>query len=575
MKNPQFIPATFLKLLFVVVLIILLFYGTTIILNVKAQKQAENEVINTIEAQMDYFISALESEITAMFNLHNLYVNDLQVQLISIGGPKINEYKKLEIYEDMKFRLFLMSNTGRYIQNICVDIPVLDKTVSSNYTIQPMDESMYSALSTNSNNKTNPFSSYENALYVTMKYPNLVISQSSPRYIIRIKINQDLINEDLSRQLGDDRLQSVIISNEGDWHFQSEDGVAELISPVTDLQLDDTIEDANGNFYIVRSRNSNTLDATLYTLIPRKNIMGQMVSYRFLFVLLSIATVIMTIICAFMINHLFNIPMRRLVVAFENVNQGKIHYNIRHNSKDEFAYLYNHFNSMLANIQQLIDKITEQRSLVVQAELRQLQYQIRPHFLYNSIYMIYRLAVACDNDSIANASKYLVSYYRYITRSSSALVLLSEEINHAENYVQIQRLRFGKRFIIEFPILPAGYDDMLVPTLFLQPIIENAFEHGLEKEEYGYVGIFFEETEQNLSIVVEDNGPGVTDEKYAELEGTLRDEGSGGTVTGLINVHRRLMFIFGSGYGISIGKSAHGGMRVVIKLPGKEKNKNV
>ena len=121
-------------------------------------------------------------------------------------------------------------------------------------------------------------------------------------------------------------------------------------------------------------------------------------------------------------------------------------------------------------------------------ELKQLQSQINPHFLYNSFFNIYRLAKDEDYENLTCFTQYLGSYYQYITRSASDEVSLLDEYNHAKTYCNIQQMRFHNRLELKMAPLPEAFAGYRVPRLIMQPIIENAFEHGLKTVEKSQAG---------------------------------------------------------------------------------------
>ena len=128
-------------------------------------------------------------------------------------------------------------------------------------------------------------------------------------------------------------------------------------------------------------------------------------------------------------------------------------------------------------------------------------------------------------------------------------------------------MRFYNRIRVVFPELPGEYEGIEVPRLILQPVIENALQHGLEdKEENGILEISFCRSETGLEIHVEDNGEKLTDEMIVELKWKLDCKVQ---VTGLVNIHQRLKLFFGENGGLRIERSPYGGAEVIICIPGK------
>ena len=155
----------------------------------------------------------------------------------------------------------------------------------------------------------------------------------------------------------------------------------------------------------------------------------------------------------------------------------------------------------------LIHKVYEQKILTQRAELKQLQSQINPHFLYNRFFNIYRLAKDEDCENIVLFSKYLGNYYQYITRNAASEVPLSAEYEHAVNYCSIQKFRFDGRLEIRLSPLPEAFRSLKVPRMIIQPILENAFEHGLNQVPSPSLCLNIFQEDDALILSVENNGP--------------------------------------------------------------------
>lgn len=211
-----------------------------------------------------------------------------------------------------------------------------------------------------------------------------------------------------------------------------------------------------------------------------------------------------------------------------------------------------------------------------QAELRHLQSQINPHFLYNSFFSLYRMAKDEDCEGMVELSSYLSEYYRYITKSAQSDVELKVDVEHARRYAQIQAMRFRRRLTVEFEELPPVYEKIMVPRLILHPLLENAFEHGLNNvEKGGLLRVWYEQKEEKLLIHVQDNGIGMTSEGLKDIRKSFLDTGEM-IEDGLCNINRRLKIKFGDEFGLEIFSESGKGTVCSLILPadGKEKDRN-
>ncbi len=165
-------------------------------------------------------------------------------------------------------------------------------------------------------------------------------------------------------------------------------------------------------------------------------------------------------------------------------------------------------------------------------------------------------------------ARHLGEYFRFITRSRSDEVTLEEELKHTLAYIQIQMYRFDQRVETYCEELPEACKSISVPRLILQPIVENAYEHGLrETVSGGLVRMAFQQLDQDLIIIFEDNGSEMTDEKIAELHDLLHANADEAIeTTGILNVHRRLQLKYGSSYGLSVSRAQIGGLRIEMRI---------
>jgi len=222
---------------------------------------------------------------------------------------------------------------------------------------------------------------------------------------------------------------------------------------------------------------------------------------------------------------------------------------------------------MIDRIKNLIEQVYKQKILYQKAELKQLQSQINPHFLYNSYFVLRDMAENQDCEGLAEYTKLMGTYFQYITRNSGQSATLSQEVEHARIYAMFQERRFRNRMKLIFGELPQSMCDQVVPKVVLQPLIENAFEHGLKNTvKDGILRVSFKEDTHYCRIFVEDNGKDLSDESLEELSNNLNNEDNDIEQTGLINIHRRIRLSFGLNSGIYVSRSELGGLCVEMRI---------
>ena len=208
------------------------------------------------------------------------------------------------------------------------------------------------------------------------------------------------------------------------------------------------------------------------------------------------------------------------------------------------------------------------------AELKQLQVQIDPHFLYHTLYLIYRIARSDGNAAIASLSLNLSNYYRYITKMPEQIVALRDEIRHVMNYLEIQKIRFAPRISIEAQELPAEIADERIPSLIIQPIVENAFQHGVKDcVKDGLVTLRYEVDSSWFSVIVSDNSGKMTDEKVAALWAAIQ-QGEVQESNALRNLYRRMQLYESSGHELVL-KCVNGGLTAVLTFRRRENNASI
>ena len=277
-------------------------------------------------------------------------------------------------------------------------------------------------------------------------------------------------------------------------------------------------------------------------------------------------------------------PIQTLVNAFQHINKQDYSIRISGNPKSDFDYLYQEFNHMVKELETLIEKNYQQQLLLSKAELKQLQAQINPHFLYNSFFLLRRMIEDELYEEAGEMADTLGLYFQYITRNSQDYMPLGKEYHHAMLYCEIQRLRFGDRILIETDPIPEKYSQALVPKLIIQPILENAFNYGLRnKVEEGVLQVRVEEDAACLVISVEDNGDELTEEGLERMQRRLKETAGGNVqreMSGTLNIQRRLGIYFKeqappsmdqteSGEYLQASRSPLGGlcMRLYLPLP--------
>ncbi|TDG00405.1 sensor histidine kinase [Paenibacillus piri] len=264
-------------------------------------------------------------------------------------------------------------------------------------------------------------------------------------------------------------------------------------------------------------------------------------------------------------------PIRHLAGGMNSIGRERILPIKKRFASREISFLYDNYNRMVNQLEEVIERLSEQQISEQRAQLVALKAQFRPHFLYNSLNLIYWTIEDKRYDAAQEMTLALSDLLRYSIHPSSELVTLREDLAQLERYLLLQRSRYGEKFSVDVEIEP-GLEEQRVIRLVLQPLVENAFHHGLEKKAGGdwYIRVNLYSSDDKLVCSVEDNGEGMDEAASRALEAQIHAEHlleeKGGGI-GLTNLHKQIRAYFGLPYGLTLSQSPLGGLRVVLTLP--------
>lgn len=248
--------------------------------------------------------------------------------------------------------------------------------------------------------------------------------------------------------------------------------------------------------------------------------------------------------------------------SMEEVRNGNMNIRIHDNLPDEIGALTNNFQEMLDEINRLIRENYKNKLLLKETQLKTLQAQINPHFLYNCLSLINSKALMNKQPEISQMSQRLSTFYRTTLNKGKSETTLPDEIENMKSYVDIQKLLHDNDFDVVYQI-DAPLPDIEVPNLLLQPLVENALVHGIfpNKARYGRLFLAVSKVMDQIRFTILDNGLGIPAEKLP----TLLETDSGGY--GLKNVHERLRLTYGEEYGLVINSIPGESTMITFAIP--------
>jgi two-component system sensor histidine kinase YesM len=290
------------------------------------------------------------------------------------------------------------------------------------------------------------------------------------------------------------------------------------------------------------------------------------------YMILLPGVILFSVAAAWVISASIYIPIKKLHDVTTTITKNDLQSLVTGDNLDEISELGMSFNIMIGRIRELLDsKIREQENLK-KAELRALQAQINPHFLYNTLDTIVWMAEANKTDQVIEIVRALSSFFRIALSKGKDWIPIQQEIEHVRSYLTIQKMRY--RDILDFEIdVDQDVLDGTILKLTLQPLVENALYHGIKsKRNGGIIAVRARRAEPNLILLeVEDDGVGFTPYKLAQIQASLNDESSEITLKesgfGLENVNKRIKLYYGRQYGITVQSQYQSGTRVTLAIP--------
>lgn len=261
-------------------------------------------------------------------------------------------------------------------------------------------------------------------------------------------------------------------------------------------------------------------------------------------------------------NHLME-PIKQLSSAMNQTEAGNLDTRISEVREDEFGILYRDFNAMTHKLKIFTEQKVQDQKDLNEANIAMMHAQLNPHFLYNTLDSIKWSGKINHVPEVSLLATSLAKILR-MSISPDKFISLKDELSFVESYMKIQQIRFDNRFQYEFDI-PKELEDLLVPKLIIQPIVENAVIHGLSEVSEGKIFIRCYTIEDDLEIEVVDNGSGIDENILKILQSTNEDAMKGHI--GLLNVNRILRLSYGEDYGLKACRLEASGTRVVLRMP--------
>ncbi len=567
------------SILFTLSLLLLTLFVAIMVTN-SSQNALRREIVVRSGAQADAVAEQLAISLDKTMDMHRELLYDKDINRLGVTPGYYTQAQQTLAMLRVMDRMFMLTSSSPLIQQAFLLAPSIGKTITAD-GVDDLDPEYFNRLNDLCVHQTQALIEMDGCFYIMMAYPtyNYYLKENGASYMLCLQLDQGAIASFLAAHGSLESGALFLFSDDGRViasvnRDQAQVDVDTLFS-LARKQPSFDFPGEDGERYLVSVAVNTTTTKTLYLvdLRPSSQAFSVLNLQGSFFMALVVLLILANLAYILHMWHVIHKPLNKLAEAFQQVEQGDFSLRIHHTRDDDFSDMYHRFNLMNQRLGNLIEQVYMQTIRTQRAELKQLQSQINPHFLYNNLFTIRSLAQLKDTDTIEVLSAELGEYFRYMTRLGKQEVTLLEEVAHGRNYAMIQDMRFSARIVLSFPELPRNFHAVAVPRLILQPILENAYEHGLRQTAAdGRLRISYTREGEDALILVEDSGNTLTDSTIQAMTMSLSGADHLQETTGLINIHRRLRLRFGDGYGLTFGRSDLGGLKVTMRIPMSERS---
>ena len=340
--------------------------------------------------------------------------------------------------------------------------------------------------------------------------------------------------------------------------------------------IDEVLENGTGNFLTSQNGRRQLYsvfksDKTGWSVVGVSDVsefMKNRSEIQFFYLLIALCLGVLSLLLALWLSGEITKPVKELEQSMKNVQKGEFDKAlISPEGCNEITSLTHSFNIMTEKIQNLMAENVREQKQKRKSELQALQAQINPHFLYNTLDSIVWMITGERYDDAVFMITQLASLFRISLSRGKTVIKIEDEVKHAQNYMNIQKIRYKNSFEVDFQIEEEILDGCIV-KLVLQPLLENAIYYGMEfMDGEGEIHVRGYRKDGDIYLEVEDNGLGMPEEEAAELLNGKERPHKHGSGVGLVNVHSRLKLRFGESYGLIIHSCPDEGMLVQIHIP--------
>ncbi|GBG08796.1 two-component sensor histidine kinase [Paenibacillus agaridevorans] len=567
---------TFAKIITLIVLLLIPIILLYTLSTQTSMNVIRDEMQSLKQKDITYLANEIDRSVTTLSSLGFLLSEDIHIQQLQTIHLLESAYERNSERLRIMERLRLLNVSQRWDTQYSILSPENGQFVSTNTYLQYDLESVKKLLA--------PTWQYEEMITQNLKQMRFVRHIVKPAskisnvdqagIIVEISFPDEHIIKDLDAFKQTGKGDPFLMSKDGD-SILNRSSDPEIIASIGELLRKEELSLAaasneivkmGGGEYLVTIAPIRTLSWYLVDYMPLQDVMKPIVKTQILFYGSVILLLAMSLLAAYLLYRNVQRPIGLLIRNVKRLQDGNYATRINVNPKNEFGYLFQRFNDMAAETERLIGKVYVEELRRREANVKQLQSQINPHFLYNCFALIRSLSRLDKKESVMKLSMHLSKYYRYTTRVEKLTATLREELQLLESYLEIQRFHIQHMsYLID---VPETMLDLEVPRLLLQPVVENAVLHGIERYDGDGLIAILGKTEGGWhEICVEDNGIGMTEEELRKLENKILETPDDSTGCALWNIRQRLLFQFGDSATLTFRLRPEGGVAVHLRWP--------
>lgn len=534
-----------------------LVFGGLVILSSHLTK----ETINNQTDKVKYYSAIINADIErVMQSMYQMCGNKAIVEFTNHWRGQV-DYEAYLSYVEAYNTIKEYRNISMYIDDVFLYLPQSEEILSANSSIIPIDD-IFLTMKESFEKEGVSFFHYNDALYY--------LSQGSNQVMVGIKISLLDIRYTLRGYDSEGSYDYFFVDSETKELLGRPESLSETGKQIydrIDWESDESQEQIIGrNKYLTYRIGSSANKFLIIVYMNRTD------AYRTIYILYwawaatSVVLLLMPVFLTIVIKRIINRPMEKLSRAMQMVEQERYDCKLELNESKEFNYVFEQYNRMTEKVRNLIQEVLEKQLQVEQARYKELQMQINPHFLFNSLYMGYHMAKSDDCEAVGDLCMYLGDYFSVLTFASNDFISVDNELKFINTYLKLNQMRFGEK--LNFRIVKdEGLGDYTIPPLLLQPLIENSIMHGMEKCTHPcMITVEIHENKEELDFSVADDSGVITQDTIDKIRDIICLDKMPETYFGLWNIQNRLLRNGDCKEGLVLEKEENGIFRVSFSI---------